>query len=222
MPFKRKRDNKGGDDEEWLVTYADSVTLLLCFFIILFSVSEPQPSAYKKLAESLQAAGFIDEIPEDPVDGMAASLEAMVEENELEEVMAVEQTDKGLQLELSSSSFYESGSAKFKREAIPILKQVADILREYDYDAYVIAADGHTDDVPMRSATFPSNWELSAGRASNIVRFFIASGLSRELMQASGFADTRPKVPNLDEEGNPIPENREINRRVVIRVERVD
>lgn len=222
MPFKRRKEDKGGNDEDWLVTYADSVTLLLCFFIILFSVSEPQPSAYKKLAKSLAEAGFFEEVQEDTIEAMSESFEAMVAENQLDEVMAVEQTDKGLQLELSSSSFYESGSAKFKREAIPILKQVADILRDYDYDAYIIAADGHTDDVPIKSKVFPSNWELSAGRASNIVRFFIASGLSRELMQASGFADTRPKVPNLDEENKPIAENREINRRVIIRVERVD
>lgn len=221
MPFKRP-EKKQDEDEGWLVTYADSVTLLLCFFIILFSVSEPQPSAYKKLAKSLADAGFFEEVEEDPVEAMAESLEVMIEEEQLEEVMAVEITDKGMTLELSSSSFYEVGSAKFKREAIPILKKVADILRDFDYDAYIIAADGHTDDTPIRSNVFPSNWELSAGRAANVVRFFIASGLTRELMQASGYADTRPKVPNLDDEGNGIAQNREINRRVIVRVERVD
>ncbi len=222
MAFNKRKQSDSSGEDDWLVTYADAVTLVLCFFIILFSVSEPSPSAYKELAESLAEAGFFDEAQDDPFEVMTESFEVMIEQNDLEQSMAVEQTDKGMMLELSSSSFYQSGSAKFKPEAIPILKQVVDILRDFNYDAYVIAADGHTDDVPMRSALFPSNWELSGGRSANIVRFFIASGLDQELMQASGFAETRPKVPNKDTEGRPIPENREINRRVVIRVERVD
>lgn len=222
MALKLKVKKKEEDTEAWLTTYADAVTLVLCFFILMFSVSEPKESEFKKISEAFKAAGFIDEVSSDPFETLREELEIMIENNALEKVMSVEESDDGITLELSSSSFYHSGSSKFKREAIPILEQVADVLRDFDYDAYEIHVDGHTDDVPMKSDRYPTNWELSAGRATNIVRFFIADGLTRELMEATGHADTKPKVPNLDDDGNPIPSNRELNRRVSIHIERVD
>lgn len=222
MTLKLKVNKKEDDTEAWLVTYADAVTLVLCFFILLFSVSEPKESEFKKISEAFRAAGFAQEEVVDPFETLQEELEIMIESNALEKVMSVEESDGGIQLELSSSSFYHSGSSKFRKEAIPILQQVSDVLRDFDYDAYEIHVDGHTDDVPIRSDRYPSNWELSAGRATNVVRFFIAVGLTKDLMQATGHADTQPKVPNLDEDGNPIPSNRELNRRVVVRVERVD
>ena len=142
--------------------------------------------------------------------------------NALEKVMSVEEDDDGITLELSSGAFYHPGSAKFKREAIPVLEEVSLILRDFDYDAYEINIEGHTDDVPISSKTYPSNWELSANRATNVVRFFIADGLTPELLSATGHAETKPKVPNLDEDGNPIAQNRELNRRVTVRVKRID
>ncbi len=219
---KKKHDGEEGLDD-WLVTYADAVTLILCFFIILFSVSEPKESAYKRIAESFAAAGFIEIIEDNPFEIILEELDIMIEENQLQKDMSVEETEKGLVLELSSSSFYHSGSARFRREAIPVLEQVGDILRDFEYDAYVIEVEGHTDDVPIKnSPIFPSNWELSGARAANVVRFFIADGLDRELMKSTGFADVKPKVPNLDKEGNPIPANRNLNRRVLVKVERLD
>lgn len=221
--FKSNKKKNDDNPDDWLITYADAVTLVLCFFIILFSISEPKEAEFKKVSEAFNAiSGETVEMPEDPVEVLKEELDIMIEQNSLEQDISVEMTDDGLQLELSSASFYHSGSAKFKREAIPILQQVADILRDFDFDAYEIIVDGHTDDVPIKSDIFPSNWELSAGRATNIVRFFIADGLTPEIMHAAGYAETRPKVPNIDPEGNPIPANRELNRRVMVRVERVD
>lgn len=211
------------EDESWLITYADMITLMMAFFIIIVAMSKPDSGKVKQVAESLKQAGFVrQEIAENPEDILKEELEMMIEQNQLEQVMSVEQTDKGIMLELSSSSFYHSGSAKFRKEAIPILEQVADILRDFDYDAYEIKVEGHTDDVDIKSEQFPSNWELSAGRAANIVRFFIADGLKREIMHVAGFADVKPKVPNLDKDGTPIPANRELNRRVAVHIERVE
>ncbi|MCI5048867.1 MAG: OmpA family protein [Rickettsiales bacterium] len=225
MSSGKKINRKKEDDfnpDEWLITYADAVTLILCFFILMFSVSKPDPDAFKKLAESMQAAGFESEENLEPHDMLAEEMEILIESSTLEETMSVEQTDKGVTLELSSGAFYHGGSAKFSREAIPILKQVAQVLADFDFDAYEIQVDGHTDDVPIKSNKFPSNWELSAARAANIVRFFIAYGITPEIMRAAGYAETRPKVPNKDANGNGIPRNRELNRRIIVRVERVD
>lgn len=221
--FKRKALVGDGDNEDsWIITYADAVTLILCFFVILFSVSEPKDSAFKKVAEAFQAAGFIEEITEDPFEVILEQIEIMIEDNQLERDMSVEETDKGIMLELSSSSFYQPGSAKFKPEAIPILQQVGQTLKDFDYDAYVIDVEGHTDDVPISTPMYPSNWELSGNRAANVVRFFIADNITPERLRATGLADVEPKVPNLDEQGNPIPANRELNRRVVIKIERTE
>lgn len=213
------------EDENWLITYADMITLLMAFFVILVSMSKPDSTSSQQVTESLKKAGFIDEAAakqEDPIEVVQEEIQSMIESNNLEQDMSVEKTDKGVQLELSSGSFYEGGSARFTREAIPVLKKVADILHDFDFDAYKIQVEGHTDDVPMKSEMFPSNWELSSARAANIVRFFIADGLKRELLSATGYADVKPKVPNLDDQGNPIPENRILNRRVVVRIERID
>lgn len=220
----RRRKPESGGEDDWLTTYSDAVTLLLCFFIILFAMSEPKKQEFEKISETFSTtfSKKKTEQQSDPFTTLQEELEIMVEQNQLERDVAVEVTEKGIQLELSSSSFYHSGSAKFKKEAIPILEQVVNILADFNYDAYTIEVDGHTDDVPIQSAQYPSNWELSAGRAANVVRFFIASGLDPYLMKASGYAEVKPKVPNLDKDGNPIPSNRELNRRVTVRVERTE
>ena len=223
MALKPKKPREEDNPDEWLVTYADAVTLILCFFILMFSVSKPQEDDFKKVSDAFKAAGLMveDEV-QDSFSALAEEMEIMIEANALEKVMSVEEDDDGITLELSSGAFYHPGSAKFKREAIPVLEEVSLILRDFDYDAYEINIEGHTDDVPISSKTYPSNWELSANRATNVVRFFIADGLTPELLSATGHAETKPKVPNLDEDGNPIAQNRELNRRVTVRVKRID
>ena len=212
------------EDESWLITYADMITLMMAFFIILVAMSKPDAGKQQKVSEALKAAGFSEQEGDTPdaFETLKEEVEIMIEQSQLEQHVSVEQTDDGIQLELSSSSFYHPGSAKFRKEAIPILEQVANILRDFDYDAYEIEVEGHTDDVPIQSEVYPSNWELSGGRAANIVRFFIADGLKPQILKASGYADVKPKVPNVDPQGNPIPSNRELNRRVAIRIERTE
>lgn len=225
MSLKPKPQKKEEALEDWLTTYADAVTLLLCFFIIMFATSEPKEDNFKKISQALATAGFSGEEGEqsqDAFETLQEEIEVMIESSNLEQVMSVQKTEEGIELELSSSSFYHPGSSKFRKEAIPILEQVAEILRDFDYNAYEIGVEGHTDDVPIQSDIYPSNWELSAGRATNIVRFFIADGLKPEIMKASGFAEVKPKVPNIDPQGNPIPSNRELNRRVAIQIERTE
>ena len=87
-------------------------------------------------------------------------------------------------------------------------------------DLYSIDIEGHTDDAPISTPQFPSNWELSSARASAVARFLIGRGIKPERISVIGYADTKPKVPNRNAAGNPIPENRQENRRVMVRVER--
>jgi chemotaxis protein MotB len=91
-------------------------------------------------------------------------------------------------------------------------------MQEPTYEGYLIDVEGHTDDVPIRTARFPSNWELSASRASSVVRYFIEQGIKPSRLKAAGYADTKPKLPNKDIFDEGIPENREKNRRVSLRL----
>ena len=99
------------------------------------------------------------------------------------------------------------------------MDKIATLLGNTKYKRFQVVIEGHTDDVPFRSAEFPSNWELSAARAGAIVRYFIGKELVPSRFQAVGMAGVSPKYPNLNHFGEPIPENRIRNRRVVIHVE---
>jgi chemotaxis protein MotB len=217
MSFKHKKEEP--EDEGWLMTYADTITLLMAFFVILLSLCEPKQEKMEVFGEVISEAMGKEVVK--PFSELTSDIQAMITENAMEESMSVEETDRGILIEISSSSFYESGSAEFKKEAIPVLLDLSLILEAFDYEDYAINIGGHTDATPLSGAgMFATNWELSAGRATRVVRFFIEEGLDKERLTARAFADTRPKVPNDDEEGNPIPENQELNRRIEIAVER--
>lgn len=219
MSAKRKK-KENHEDESWLLTYADFITLLMCFFVIILSMSEPKQADVELLKDALKE--FTQNAPDKskPFNELFDKLQMMVNELQMEEAVSVEKTNRGVLLELSASSFYDAGSANFRPEAIPTLEKMAEILANFDYEDYFVQIDGHTDDSPIETAQFPSNWELSAVRATTVVRFLITHGMEKDKMRAAGYADVLPKVPNKDEYGNAIDENRELNRRVVIKVER--
>lgn len=209
-------------EENWLISYADMITLLLCFFVIILSVSEPKKEQLEAVSESFQEGVKAEKKQQqDVMDELKQDIETMIVDDALEEAMSVAETEKGLVIDLSTAAFYESGSATIREDAIPYLSRMTDILKTFDLDEKLIYVTGHTDDAPIHTKEFPSNWELSAVRATRIIRFFTDKGMDHLLMRSGGFADTEPKVPNLDEFGNPIPENRELNRRISIKIEAV-
>lgn len=215
--MSKKKRAEEPEDESWMATYADAITLLLCFFVILLSVSEPKQSKFEEVKEGFMSEFTTEEV-ETPFTDVFEAFQSIIAENEMERDMVVEEDDEGITLEFSSSSFYESGSAQFKPEGIPILEGIALELVGFEYDKYHIEIEGHTDDVPISTPLYPSNWELSTNRATAVVRFLIERGMEPTRMKAGGYADVFPKVPNTDDYGNPIPENREINRRIVIKL----
>lgn len=218
--FGKKKHEEA--EENWLISYADMITLLLCFFVIILSVSEPKKEQLEAVSESFQeGVKAKKEQQQDTMDQLKQDLETMIVDDALEEAMSVAETEKGLVIDLSTAAFYESGSATIRPDAVPYLERMTEILKKFDLDEKLIYVTGHTDDAPIHTKEFPSNWELSAVRATRIIRFFIEKGMDHMLMRSGGFADTEPKVPNLDEFGNPIPENRELNRRISIKIEAI-
>jgi chemotaxis protein MotB len=218
-----KRHEEEMDD--WLLTYADMVTLLFAFFVLLFSISTLDPKELGMISNALKERGFVEDqlAHEDPFEELTKEIELSLGASGYDQYMVVSTKDDTIEIELSSSSFYLPGSAKFTKEAIPMLDQVVPSLVKLVANGNVVVeVEGHTDSSPISTPQFPSNWELSAARAANTVRFFIARGVPANKLKAIGFGDTQPKAENTDPTGAPIPANQELNRRVVVKVVKAD
>jgi chemotaxis protein MotB len=208
--------------EDWLTTYADAITLLMAFFVMLLSFAKFNIPDFEEAAAAIkEKIGGREETS--PTTALKIDVQDVVFQMQADQVVNVAVDDRGVVIELASSAFYKPGSADFREEAIPVLQKMGQLLGAPRYDLYLVEVEGHTDDIPIKSERFPSNWELSAGRASRVVRYFTGETDERHRIdprrtRAVGLADTRPKVPHRDAAGKPIPENQAANRRVNIRV----
>jgi chemotaxis protein MotB len=211
---KQKEDNV----DSWLMSYADMITLLLCFFIIFVSVSEPKKEKMAAITQGMAGKFGTVELAT-PFQGVFRSLQAVVETHQILNDVDIVKGENNLVIELSSFSFYKSRSADFDEKMLPVLEEIAKNLKSIEFMDYNIIIEGHTSDVPITTAVYPSNWELSTARSARMARFFIEQGIEPKRLKAVGYADTKPKVPNLDLHGNAIIENRKLNERVMIRIE---
>lgn len=224
--FIKNRVKKEDDDSNsWLTTYSDVITLLLTLFVFMFVVAKVDSEKLDELQAAIKI-GLLKkdgsqilqkgELREPVFAAMKKKLQKVFKTNNVSEDIALTLTDDGVKLELASSALYDLGSANIKKEMEPVLSEISVILLGINKDNISIEVEGHTDNIPIKTIQFPSNWELSANRATNIVKFFIEKGVNPEKLRASGYADSRPKVPNLDNKGKSIPENQAQNRRVEI------
>ena len=216
---QRKHQTEDNVDS-WLMSYADMITLLLCFFVIFVSVSEPKKDRLSALSEGMAGKFGTVELAT-PFQAVFQSLQAVVENHQVLKDIAIEKGEKTIALEVSSLSFYKDKSADFNEQMIPVLEDLTQTLNGIQFMDYRVTVEGHTSDVPVNTGYYPSNWELSSARAARMVRFFIDHGVKPERLRAVGYADTKPKVPNLDISGNAIVKNRKLNERVVIKIEQV-
>ncbi len=213
MPEKNFEEDK----EDWLITYADAITLLMAFFVMLLTFAEYDIPAFEEAAAAIKS-NLTGRDATSPIQLLKIDVQDVVYNMQADQVVKVEIDNKGVVIELSSSAFYIPGSAKIREEAHPVLEKMSQTFLAPRYQNYVIEVEGHTDDDPINTAQFPSNWELSAGRAAGVVRFLTEQGLEPFKMKATGYAETKPKAPNRDAQGNPIVENKSKNRRVAVRI----
>ncbi|MAL41452.1 MAG: hypothetical protein CMO04_16425 [Thalassospira sp.] len=206
-------------NEDWLATYADAITLLMAFFVMLVSFSKVELPVFEKVQAGIaEQIGKRDVVR--PTQVLETDLKDVVFNMAMDSAVNVSTDDEGILMEMGSGAFFQPGSANLTNDAVLFLKDVADLLKEPRYLGFQIEVTGHTDDSPISSPRFPSNWELAAGRAIAVVRFFGALGVDpdQKRMRAISYGDTKPKLPNNDDAGNPIEENRQANRRIEIRV----
>lgn len=235
-----------GHADDWLMTYADMITLLLCFFAVFLIIAlskktatlQPLPPPIVKNVEAPDnnRAPIFPPLPlplPQEVQKIMGNL-PFIDIEEAQEPLPAEPSPKTATAEFeqkgdriftyeeNNAAFFERGNADLSERGRNILISMIDKLKENRFQDYQITVEGHTDDSPIRTVRFPSNWELSTARAAAVVRFFIDRGISAQRLRAAGYADTLPKVPNKDTNGAPLEENMAINRRVVIKLEKIE
>ncbi len=205
------------EDESWLATYADAITLLMAFFVLLVSVSKVDLALYEEVAE-----GINEEVNKKerkaPSKSLKEDLAEIVRETTDGKVLKAGVDDSGIVLEFSSETFFVPGTARVIDAAYPIIASVAELVNSPQYVMFNMDVEGHTDDDPISTREFPSNWELGAARAASVLRILNENGTAIKRMRVLSYAATRPKAPNRTEDGAPIPENKAQNRRVVLRI----
>ncbi len=160
-----------------------------------------------------------DEAPKRPMSNLQQNLNSILEEVQIDQDQVETGFDEaGVVIDFETGSFFRPGSAELLPKAEEILLEIAYELSQSPYDLYFVDVEGHTDDAPINTPQFPSNWELSTARATGVVRFLISADVQPERLKASGYADVKPKFPNRDLFGEAIPENRKKNRRISIRL----
>jgi chemotaxis protein MotB len=214
--LRRRRPSFEDSSSSWLITYSDAVTLLLAFFVMILSVSDINQGKVEALKEGLSEM-MTGETQPTPFTDIKLGLEQLIAEKGLEDQVSVTLDAQGVKIEFANVALYESGSADIKSGAISTLKEVTQVIRETSHKTHMVEVEGHTDDVPIHTEKYPSNWELSSVRATNIVKYLLAQGIEKERLKAAGYADSRPKegINNL-----PLDQQRQRNRRVVVFVKR--
>lgn len=216
---KRFNQNEGNDinTDAWLSTYGDMITLLLCFFVIFFSVSEVNVALFEDLKNGFKSDVLNNET-KSPIKMLSERLDSIYDnpENDNPDV-EVDLLKRGINIRLASNDLFRSGDAKLSRSGQRTVEEITvsltDIVGQFHLTCDI---EGHTDDIPMRSYKFPSNWELSASRAANVLRQMIDSGIPQDQSRAIGFADIRPLIEPRDSTGSLVPGARAANRRVEI------
>lgn len=242
------------NQERWLVSYADFITLLFAFFVVMYSISQVNQSKYRVLSETFEQAfnsrqvtdstasnavekiiqpiqvgepalstdpSAIDVKPEASGEGSAPSVDQLQEISTLfserfadlidDELVTVSSNELWLQIELKDSILFASGGAEPSLQAQAIFDEIAGIVKGYPNP---IQVEGYTDNIPISSQRYPSNWELSSARASAIVKLLAAKGVAPQRLSAVGFGEFQPVASNEH------PAGRAQNRRVALMIAR--
>ena len=208
------------EDEEcddWMTTFSDMVTLLLTFFILLLSMADFDKGKFEKTMKQMTTEMGLGAKQSD-TSILQQAMQDITETLDKDKSIELGMDENGLTMEFASSTFFKSGSSELQEAVFTVLTAMAETLVEDRYRNFIIEIEGHTDDIPIKSHLYPSNWELSTARAASVVRFLAGKGVNARQLKATGYGETRPKVPNRNADNTPIPENQAQNRRVVARI----
>ena len=271
MAIRRRRVEEHENHERWVISYADFITLLFAFFVVMYSISSVNEGKYKVLSDSLVSVfnaqpktldpltvgdkdvyksndqliklpvpgdypskddfkfsveGLFDDVDnraarqgemrDNEVDHLskiteqlATKLQQQIDSNEVE----IRGNDEWIEVNIKASVLYPSGSSTLSTDARTILAKVSDILKDKPNPIHV---EGYTDNVPIETVQFPSNWELSAARAASVVRYFEQRGVNPAQLAAVGYGEHHPVADNNTEDG------RSRNRRIALVISKTE
>jgi len=220
----QKHEGHGGeppadDESNWLVSYADMMTLLCGFFIMLFSMSKMDEPRFEKVKEAM-AEQFGGEY-HSPQRDLAKWVTQILQDTPLKGEADVETEDGAVAIVFRSAVFFETLSAEITDPGKRLLSELATTLKErqkFEKKNFRFMVEGHTDSRPILSGAFATNWELSAARAARVVRVFLDQGYEPKRMAALGYSDTRPLVDSRRADGSWDEEALSKNRRVVVKI----
>jgi len=230
---RKRKQAEHVNHERWLVSYADFITLLFAFFVVMFAVSQVDTNKVGRFSESVRAASkwqlFDDQAtaPVSPINktigndsetvvledqkpqarDLAIMIKEILQESMASGRMSVIKGPDGVIIRLNDTAYFPSGQAGLRADHLKDLEALAKVLLRLPNQVRI---EGHTDPRPIATAIFPSNWELSAARAASMLRFLSSAGVPEERLAIVGYADRRPIVSNETEDG------RKKNRRVDI------
>lgn len=215
----KKPKHEEHSDSNWIISYADMMTLLCIFFIMLFSMSKvntPEFEAMKK-----QVSEHFGTKYEAPSEDLGKYVNNVLIENGVAKDATMTSDGLSVSVAFHSTLFFDSLSAEISTTGKEIIEKVATSLYEHQLKhgkKYKIVVEGHTDSQPIVGGPFPSNWELSSGRAARVVRIFLDKNFEAPNLLAIGYADTQPVAASRNADGTWNNENLAKNRRVVLRV----
>ncbi len=228
---RKKRHSPHINHERWMVSFADFMTLLFALFVVLFAISQVDAKKLQEVSESMEQAfgvtkGSTSVLPSKPTPAVAiippivtqqqlkamtalkAKLEEQLEKEKLRESVNIQIQERGMVISLRDAAFFDSGAADLRSS---VLGKLGRFLRQLEGVPNDMRIEGHTDALPIHSAQFPSNWELSGARAGSLLRFAVTHTTIRQRqLSIAGYADQRPIADNRVEDG------RQKNRRVDI------
>jgi chemotaxis protein MotB len=230
---RKKKHAEHVNHERWLVSYADFITLLFAFFVVMFAVSQVDTNKVGRFSESVRAASkwqlfedqatapvsainntignenekIVSEEQKQNARDLAILIKEILQESMANGRMSVIDGPDGVIIRLNDTAYFPSGQAGLRADHLKDLEALAKVLLRLPNHVRI---EGHTDPRPIATAIFPSNWELSAARAASMLRFLSSAGVPEERLAIVGYADRRPIVSN-DTEGG-----RKKNRRVDI------
>lgn len=209
------------DESNWLVSYADMMTLLCGFFIMLFSMAKLDDTKYEKVKEELSKQ-FGGTYEKPATSELASFLTQIIQEMGIEKQAVVQSDIGGVSVAFQSTVFFDTLSADVRPQGKDVLERLIDGIRKRpsskDPKGHRIVVEGHTDSRPVTAGTFPSNWELSGARAARVIRMFLEKGFDPDKLTAIAYADTRPVAPSRSPAGEWDEEALSRNRRVVVRI----
>lgn len=223
MRKRRKKEDDHENVERWMVSYADFVTLLFCFFTAMYAISNVDSNKLGKFVDSMRSAFNVGGERGNAIsviEGVQVFIPADVEvESDIKDTLGtlisssqgsinVKRDSRGVVISVADKYFYETGSADLKENSRDVLDKIASALLQYPH---MIRIEGHTDNVPIHNNRFPSNWELSASRAINVAKYFMEShNIQPGRISTIGYSQYKPVA------SNDTPDGRAKNRRVDI------